>query len=162
MILLIPNFALSCKNRNLNMTEVMNDFQYVIFQDLQNLLALLDSHSYNSCRKPQKSKLSHCLDGMEINSVHHLTCSVLYIAKQNNFDFNEEIIILSRKTEKTLKCSCKSQKQRRKNRNRKPKTPTKTAANSKTKCSQKKFLRIKEKVSDINSCWKKIFKFTEV
>ncbi|XP_078396394.1 interleukin-7-like [Cetorhinus maximus] len=160
MILLIPTIALSCKNRNLNMTEVMNDFQYVIFQDLQNLLELLDSNIYDSCRKPQKSKPSPCLDGMEIHSVHRLTCSVLYIAKQNNFDFNQEIIILSRNTEKTLKCSCKSQKQSRKNRNRKSKMST--IAKSKTKCPQKKFLRITEKISDINLCWKKIFKFTEI
>ncbi|XP_078072483.1 uncharacterized protein LOC144495824 isoform X2 [Mustelus asterias] len=160
MILLIPNIAHSCKNRNLNMTEVMNDFQYVIFQDLQNLLELLKSESYNNnCRKPQKSKL-FCLDGMEIHSVHRMTCSVLYIAKQNDFDFNQEIIILSRQTEKTLRCSCKNQKQSRKNRNRKSKTST--IARSKTKCPQKKIQRITETISNLSLCWKKIFKFTEI
>ncbi|XP_048452263.1 uncharacterized protein LOC109937090 isoform X4 [Rhincodon typus] len=111
MILLIPNIALPCKNRNLNMTEVMNDFQYVIFQDVQNLLGLLATKSSNNnCRKPQRSKPFSCLDGKEIHSVHRLTCSVLYISKQNNFDFNQEIIILSKRTEKTLKCSCNHQK----------------------------------------------------
>ncbi|XP_067832138.1 uncharacterized protein [Heptranchias perlo] len=162
MILLIPNIAFSCKNRNLNMTQVMNDFQYVIFQDLQNLLVLLDSNSYNNnCSKLQKSK-PLCLDGKEIHSIYRLTCSILYIAKQNNFDFNREITTLSRKTETTLKCSCKNRKQRRKNGNKKPKTSTKTVAQSKTKCPQKKFLRIKEKVSDLKLCWGKIFKFTEI
>ncbi|XP_043545043.1 uncharacterized protein LOC122549378 isoform X2 [Chiloscyllium plagiosum] len=111
MILLIPNIALPCKNKNLNMTEVMNDFQNVIFQDLQHLLELLATKSNNNnCRKPQKSNPFPCLNGKEIPSVHRLTCSVLYISKQYNFDFNQEIIILSKRTEKTLRCSCDHQK----------------------------------------------------
>ncbi|XP_060680136.1 uncharacterized protein LOC132815306 [Hemiscyllium ocellatum] len=161
MILLIPNVALPCKNKNLNMTEVINDFQYVIFQDLQHLLELLATKSNNNnCRKPQKSKPFPCLNGKEIPSVHRLTCSVLYISKQYNFDFNQEIIILSKRTEKTLRCSCDHQKKNRKNHNRKPNISS--IINGKTKCPTKKLLRIKEKISDINLCWKKIFKLTEI
>ncbi|XP_043545044.1 uncharacterized protein LOC122549378 isoform X3 [Chiloscyllium plagiosum] len=115
MILLIPNIALPCKNKNLNMTEVMNDFQNVIFQDLQHLLELLATKSNNNnCRKPQKSNPFPCLNG----------------------------------------------KKNRKNHNRKPKISS--IINGKTKCPTKKLLRIKEKISDISLCWKKIFKLTEI
>ncbi|XP_062921560.1 uncharacterized protein LOC134355504 isoform X2 [Mobula hypostoma] len=160
VILLIPNIALSCKNRNLNMTEVMNDFQYIISQDFEDLKALLDSKVYNiSYIEPQRSKHSLCSDGREIDSIHHMTCSTVSITNKFNFDFTPEIMALSRKTEGVLKCHCKRQKHQKTN-IRKSKTPTNVIPRRKTKSAQKKFLRIKNKISDLYLCWKKMYKFT--
>ncbi|XP_078254321.1 uncharacterized protein LOC144592924 isoform X2 [Rhinoraja longicauda] len=135
MILLFPNIALECKDKNLNMAEVMRDFQYIIFYDFQHLFTCLDSKGYNSSgRNPQKSKHSLCPNGMEINSVHHLTCSIVHITKQVNFEFAQEIMALSRKTESALNCRCRNQKRHRTN-NKKSKTSTRR----KTKALRKQF-----------------------
>ncbi|XP_072896112.1 uncharacterized protein [Hemitrygon akajei] len=118
--------------------------------------ALLDSKIYNSFySEPQKSKRSLCSDGREINSIHHMTCSIVYITKKINFDFTLEIMALSRKTERVLKCHCKGQK-RQKTNIRKSKTPTEVIPRRKRKSAQKKFLRIKNKIENLYLCWKKI------
>ncbi|XP_072109304.1 uncharacterized protein [Mobula birostris] len=122
--------------------------------------ALLDSKVYNiSYSEPQRSKHSLCSDGREISSIHHMTCSTVYITNKFNFDFTPEIMALSRKTEGVLKCHCKRQKHQKSN-IRKSKTPTNVIPWRKTKSAQKKFLRIKNKISDLYLCWKKMYKFT--
>eukprot|EP00062_Callorhinchus_milii_P011900 gi/632958380/ref/XP_007895001.1/ PREDICTED: interleukin-7-like [Callorhinchus milii] len=160
IILLTPETTLQCKNKNLNMADVKNNFQHIIFEYLVSLqLDHFEHTGYNksSNSKPQKAK-PHCRDGKEITSIYRLTCSAYHMAHYHNLEHSQKIAVLSRMTEGTLKCNCTNRKKKRRNANLHSQASTIKGIEINTNSRQKKLLKLKEKMSYLMLCWQKLFR----